>query len=66
MDKTFSKIFDEAGKIEISRKFSGGVLEPFLMIGNTLATFRLFGKIPNANDVSIKKGKIIGAASIIT
>ena len=54
MDKTFSKIFDKAGKIENGRKFSGMVLEPFLNIGNTLATFRLFGKIPNLNDVSMK------------
>ena len=54
VDKTFSKIFDKAGKIEIGPKFSRAVLEPFLIIGNTLATFRLFGKISNLNDVSIK------------
>ena len=54
VDKTFSKIFNKAGQIEIGRKFSGMVLEPFLNIGNTLATFRLFGKIPNLNDVSMK------------
>ena len=54
MDTTFSKIFDKAGKIEIGRRFSGMELESFLNIGNTLATFRLFGKIPNLNDVSMK------------
>ena len=54
MDKTFSKIFDKPGEIRIGRKFSGAVLEPFLLIGNTLVTFRLFGKIPNLNNVLIK------------
>ena len=67
MDKTFLKIFDKAGKLEIGRKFSRAVLKPFLIIGKALATFRLFGKIPNLNDVSIKyvkKGEIISATSL--
>ena len=39
VDKTFSKIFDKAGKIEIGRKFSKTVLEPFFDYSHLFLTF---------------------------
>ena len=67
MNKTFPKIFDKAGKINIGQKFSEALLEHFLNIGITMAIFRLVGKIPNLDDVSmkyVKLGKITGAVSL--